>query len=99
MKKTYQCQAKLWVWPGEQGNWHFVTVPKPVGIEIRTAIGKSSRGFGAVKVSVTVGDTNWLTSMFPDKTSGSYLLPIKQSVRKAEDLWADEPVAFSFRLV
>lgn len=37
-----------------------------------------------MKVVVQVGDTAWATSIFPDKESGSYLLPLKADVRKAE---------------
>ncbi|TXI99795.1 MAG: DUF1905 domain-containing protein, partial [Neisseriales bacterium] len=31
----------------------------------------------------TIGVSQWETSVFPDKKSGSYLLPLKKSVREA----------------
>ncbi|MBP9762590.1 DUF1905 domain-containing protein [Patescibacteria group bacterium] len=38
-------------------------------------------------VLVTVGKTMWETSIFPDKKSQSYLLPMKLEVRKRRGLW------------
>ncbi|MCD2173315.1 DUF1905 domain-containing protein [Rhizobium sp. C4] len=36
-----------------------------------------------VKVRATIHETSVETSIFPDKNSASYLLPLKASVRKA----------------
>jgi hypothetical protein len=33
-----------------------------------------------------VGETNWKTSIFPDKKHNSYVLPLKASVRKSEKI-------------
>ena len=35
---------------------------------------------------MTVGDSTWTTSIFPDSVRGGYVLPIKRAVRQAEDL-------------
>jgi hypothetical protein len=43
------------------------------------------RGFGSVKVTVTLSASRWQTSLFPNK-DGSWLLPIKKPVRVAEAL-------------
>lgn len=43
------------------------------------------RGFGSVKVEVTIGASRWRTSLFPQK-SGGWFLPIKKPVRVAEEL-------------
>lgn len=43
------------------------------------------RGFGSVRVEVTVGPTTWCTSIFPSKESGSYVLPVKKAVRAAAE--------------
>ena len=42
-------------------------------------------GFGSVKVTVRVGESQWQTSLFPQK-SGGWFLPIKKPVRLAEGL-------------
>ena len=52
--------------------------------ERRLELGKR-RGFGSVKVTVTLGDSTWQTSLFPNK-DGSWFLPIKKPVRLAEGL-------------
>ena len=83
MKVSFK--AKLWVWPGEGAAWRFVTVPKDISEKIRKKV-KIKRGFGSVRVRVRVGKIAWETSVFPDSKSGTYLLPVKASVRRAEGL-------------
>ncbi len=80
----FEFKGKLWRWQGDApAAWHFITLPEDVGGQIKFFIGKS-KGFGSVRVKATVGDTSWKTSLFPDKKSGSYLLPVKLDVRKCE---------------
>lgn len=89
---------KVYVYPGETANWHFVPINKKIGLEIRETYGKSRRGFGSLPVEVMVGKTVWQTSIFPDKYSGSYILPLKAAVRKAEDIYADKKLKFTIRI-
>jgi len=35
---------------------------------------------------VTIGNSTWTTSVFPDRSRGCYVLPVKKAVRKAEDI-------------
>ena len=51
----------------------------------RLELGKR-RGFGSVKVTARVGDSRWQTSLFPQKDTGGWFLPIKKPVRLAEGL-------------
>ena len=97
--KIYTMSEKVFLYPGESANWHFVPISKKIGQEIREAYGKSARGFGAVKVEVTIGETIWLTSMFPDKYSGSYILPLKAEVRKKEGIYAEDKIKYIIKLV
>lgn len=97
-KKLYTFKAKVWLYPGDFANWHFITLPKSIGQEIKARIGKSARGFGSVPVEVTIGKTIWKTSIFPDKRISSYILPLKAAVRKAEDIWVDETIKTSLQL-
>lgn len=79
--------AELWEWDARRADsWVFVSLPADASDEIRDRAGGPRRGFGAVKVRVTVGDSTWLTSIFPDKASGCYVLPLKRAVRTAEAL-------------
>ena len=89
--------AELWRWSGDAA-WRFVIVPSDLADEIRIVSGPP-RGFGSVRVEVTVGATTWRTSVFPDSTAGTYILPIKKAVRVAEGLEDGDEVAVTLRLV
>lgn len=54
-------------------------------------IPRPPRGFGAVRVDVTVGGSQWRTSIFPS-SDGPYVLPLKKPVLKAEGLEEGGPV-------
>ncbi len=82
---TFEFTADLWRYTGEAA-WHFVTLPHDVADDIDEITADARRGFGSVRVEVTVGSTTWSTSLFPDTRSESFLLPVKKSVRLAEGL-------------
>lgn len=75
--------------------WRFLVLPKKEAGEIKGARGKKARGWGSLPVRVTVGKTVWDTSIFPDKKSGTYVLPLKASVRKAEDIEDRDTVSYT----
>ncbi|MCA3254742.1 MAG: DUF1905 domain-containing protein [Alphaproteobacteria bacterium] len=79
--------APLWRWQGDSGgSWHFVTLPADMAVEIRLRSMTSRRGFGSVRVEARIGGSVFRTSLFPMKSADSYLLPVKASVRRDEDL-------------
>ena len=75
--------ARLWIWSGEGGSWHFLTIPADEAVEIRLESAASGirRGFGSVRVEARINGVAWKTSVFPQK-SGAYLLPVKAAVRR-----------------
>ena len=78
--------AELWRWKGAApAAWHFVTLPKDLATKIRF-YGLGAPGFGMVKISAKIGQSRFSTSLFPDRKSGSFLLPVKATVRKAEKI-------------
>ena len=79
----YRFRAKVWLYQGMAG-WHFVNVPKAISSKIKKLFGGMAGGWGSLPVDVTIGKTTWKTSIFPDKKSGTYLLPLKAEVRKKE---------------
>ncbi len=79
---TWDFEAELWEYKGK-GAWHFVTLPPEVGFAIRCASEGHRPGWGMVAVTAEIGDVDFQTSVFPDKASESYLLPVKAAVRKA----------------
>ncbi len=95
----YTMKEKVWLYPGATATWHFITLTKIIGKEIKEKRGKSARGFGSLQVEVTIGGTTWKTSIFPDKTSQSYFLPLKAKVRKAEEIEVGDLVNFSITLL
>lgn len=98
MATVYKVKGKVWLWPGDMAAWHFVHVDKKTSGKIRAAQKGPRRGFGAVKVRVTIGKTSWQTSIFPDKKSGCYLLPLKAAVRRAEGIESGESIAFTLTM-
>jgi hypothetical protein len=79
--------AELWRWDARRADsWIFVTLPAEASEEIHDLAAGPRRGFGSVRVRVTVGDRTWTTSIFPDSVRGGYVLPIKRAVRQAADL-------------
>lgn len=96
-KPTYKMRAKVWLYPGMAG-WHFVTLPKKQSKEIKRYFGVLAGGWGSLPVMVTVGKTIWKTSIFPDKKSNAYLLPLKAEVRKKENIAIGNIVNFSIEI-
>jgi hypothetical protein len=81
----------LWLWSGENGSWHFFTVPEENCGDIRAQAMATMRGFGSVKVEATVGGVSWRTSVFPVK-SGGFVLPVKADVRRKAGVAAGDEV-------
>jgi hypothetical protein len=65
-------------------------------LERRLEMGKR-RGFGSVKVTVSLGASRWQTSLFPNK-DGSWFLPIKAPVRRAEGIVEGDEIAVELEL-
>ncbi len=84
--------AEVWLWNARDDGWHFLTVPPEESKVIRTIGEQMARGFGSVRVSATVGATRWQTSVFPQKSDGTYVLPLKKQVRTAEDIGVGDEV-------
>ena len=75
--------GKIWYWRGPSP-FFFVTVPAPQSQELKAISGLVTYGWGMIPVSAQVGDTRWKTALFPK--DGLYLVPLKDSVRRAEQL-------------
>ena len=106
MTESYVVTATLWIWTSDKApaSWHFLTIAGETGEAIhalalmqRLESGRR-RGWGAMKVAATIGGTSWQTSMFPDKASGGWFLPVKAPVRKAEGLVAGDEVEVKLKI-
>jgi hypothetical protein len=90
--------AELWRYSGDAA-WHFLTLPFEVADEIEARTEGTTRGFGSVRVRVVCGSSAWETSVFPDRKTESYLLPVKKSVRVAEALSDGDQVEVTLQVI
>ena len=91
-------EAELWLWQGP-ASWVFLTVPPEHADALRLAGFLSPRGWGSVRVEARIGSVCWRTSVFPDRSRGSYLLPVKADVRRRVGVSAGDRVAVDLRLL
>jgi len=95
---SFEFDAEVWLWEGEAA-WHFLTVPADVSDDIEERSTRLPRGFGSVRVRVTIGATTWATSVFPDSKRRAYVLPVKKEVRRAEGLAVGSRVTVTLELI
>lgn len=93
----YKFKTNVWLYPGMAG-WHFATVPSDISEDIKQSFGDRKRGWGSLPIIATIGKTSWKTSIFPDKESGGYLLPLKAEVRKKENIVADKKINLTIKI-
>ncbi|MFF2898055.1 DUF1905 domain-containing protein [Streptomyces sp. NPDC057966] len=70
--------------------FYFAAVPAEQAADIREVAALATYGWGAVPVDARIGGTAFTTSLFPK--DGSYLLPLKNAVRKPQGLSAGDEV-------
>jgi hypothetical protein len=70
-----------------------VNIDKKISEDIRNVYKK-----GFVYITAKIGKTSWDTALFPHKISGLYLLSVKASVRKKENIWEGDVVKINFIL-
>ena len=75
--------GKIFIWRGP-APWFFITVPAKQSRDIKEISALVTYGWGVIPVHVRIGKTELTTSLFPK--DGRYLMPIKASVREAENL-------------
>ena len=81
--------AALWEWRGP-APFFWVTLPRDAYEQLSEEAEEASYGWGAVPVRVRIGATTWETSLIPK--DGSYAVPIKHAVRRAEGIGAGDVV-------
>lgn len=87
--------GKIFIWKGP-APWFFVTVPAEQSSELKAISGFVTYGWGVIPVAVQIGKTEWQTSLFPKDEL--YLVPIKASVRKAENLEEGDTVTIQLKV-
>ena len=85
----------IWYWRGP-APWFFVTIPAQQSCDLKTISRLMTYGWGVIPVQVRIGKTEWQTSLFPK--DDRYLVPIKVSVRKVENLEEGDNVAIQLNV-
>jgi hypothetical protein len=88
-------RGEIWHWRGPSP-YHFVTVPDDDCGAVEAAAAVVSYGWGMVPVTATIGGTTWTTSLFPK--DGGYLVPVKDAVRRSEQLEVGDTVAVTLSI-
>jgi hypothetical protein len=76
-------EGEIWYWRGPSP-FHFVSVPEEACVALRVVAAEVTYGWGMIPVTGRIGRTDFATSLFPK--DGRYVVPIKDVVRKAEQL-------------
>ena len=87
--------AEIVEWRGP-APYLFLAVPLEHVAEIRCAARLASYGWGCVPVTARIGETDFTTALFP--RDGSYLLPVKAAVQRAERLGPGDQAHVEFRV-
>lgn len=98
MSHRFKITAKLWKYESKAA-WYFLTIEKETAEEIKALTEPSFGGWGQIKVEAQIGKTKWQTSIFPDKKSQGYLLPVKKDVRKAENINEGDQINLVFKTI
>ena len=76
-------EGEIFHWRGP-APYLFVAVPEEPSRNLKAISAEVTYGWGVIPVEVQIGKTTWTTSLFPKE--GRYLVPIRMSVQKSEDL-------------
>lgn len=85
-------RGEIWHWRGPSP-YHFVTVPADEAAELAEAAAMVTYGWGMIPVRARIDGTEWTTSLYPK--DGGYVVPIKDVVRKGENLQVGEVVTIN----
>ncbi|MDL2262471.1 DUF1905 domain-containing protein [Bacteroidales bacterium OttesenSCG-928-I21] len=90
----YQFSAKIWHYSTTVGmsGWTIICLPKELASEIRENLKSLEEGWGRMKVTAKIGNTEWKTAIWFDTKNDTYLLPLKAEIRKKENLEIDQVV-------
>src|SRR5689334_12575822 len=94
----YDFESEVWLYAAAKTAWHFVSLPAEFSEGIRGLRGPKAPGWGSLRVTATIGGTTWRTSIFPDTTSGAFILPLKAEVRRREGVGAGDRVKVSVEI-
>ncbi len=86
--------GRVFEWRGP-APYVYVAMPEEDADDLKEAA-RGQEYWGQVAVTATIGDTTFETAVFPK--NGTYLLPLKLAVQKAEQIELDDEVEVTLRL-
>jgi hypothetical protein len=93
----YKFLAKVWQYPSPEG-WFFVSLPEEMASEIRENFQNQEEGWGRLKVTAKVSQSEWKTSMWFDTKYRTYLLPLKSEIRRRESIAIDQTLTITITI-
>lgn len=90
-----EVRGELYEWRGP-APFRFIRVPDDASAEIADEAGRVSYGWGMVPATLTIGTTTWCTALWPK--DGGYVIPVKDTVRRAEGLEVGDVADVHLRL-
>lgn len=93
----YEFKGKVTRWEANP-KFFLVAMPKKYFKEINQLGETLRRGWGSVRVNAFIGRTAWQTSIFPS-SAGTYEMPLKASVRKAEGIEEGSTIFVQLELI
>ena len=75
--------GELYLATGQPDAWVLVDLPESVADEIDASLTGPGTAFGSVRVQVSLGPSEWRTSVFPSTSRATYVLPVRKAVRAA----------------
>jgi hypothetical protein len=76
----------------DMSGWTMVSLPKEISTEIRNNFKQLEQGWGRMKVTAKIGESEWQTAIWFDTKQDTYLLPLKAVIRKKENVALDNDV-------
>lgn len=94
MEWTFDGPVIYWRGPAP---FYFVALSEEVVDDLAPVAKDLTYGWGCIPVEVSIGDTDFTTSLFPK--DGGFLLPVKVSIRRAEAIEEGDVVTVRMAVV
>jgi hypothetical protein len=91
----YEFTAKPWLYSPTPMSWRFISLPQEMANEIRNNLKWQEEGWGRMKATAKIGNSEWKTSIWFDTKHKTYILPLKAEIRKKEKLEIGKEVAIT----
>ena len=90
-KIKYEFSAKVWRYSPSNG-WYFISLPTEIANEIRENLKWQEEGWGRLKATAKIGNSEWETAIWFDTKYKTYLLPLKSEIRKKENIESEKNI-------